>query len=188
MSMTIHDEELEPMSEWAMEPTSVPERVATTPQDWGLPHNPNTEQLQVWFRQEAFLKAYARCGKRGKAASLSGITRWCVDKWVSSDVYNIRKRMELAHADYVESLEEDLDSAINDDPKARYAMPAAVQRIFRLKAEAPEKYREEVKVLNVDASKQMLDRLMELGKKELEQPEPPALEGEFREVEGKNQS
>jgi hypothetical protein len=75
-----------------------------TPQHFGFPENAKPEQLQVWFRQEAFLEAYAKRGKIGKAAKASGITRWCVDKWLQNDVYAIKKRMADAHADYVESL------------------------------------------------------------------------------------
>jgi hypothetical protein len=63
-----------------------------------------------------------------------------------------------------------------------------ILRIFRLKAEHPEKYREEVKLMNVEAPLKMLDKLAELAKKEraqreLEEPsEEPSVEGQYREV------
>jgi hypothetical protein len=151
-----------------------------TPQHYGLPENPKPEQLQVWFRQEAFLKEYAKCGKMGRAAKASGITHWCVDKWLHNDVYAIKKRLEDAHADYVELLEEDMDDFI-----AVSKHNTQIARIFRLRAEHPEKYREEVKVLGVSAPLQMLDKLKELAAKDIKQREAleaPAVEAESREV------
>jgi hypothetical protein len=175
--MTTHDDALEP----SLEPT------APTPQEWGFPANPTSRDIQCWHHQEAFLDAYRKCGKIGVSATAIGLTRWAVDRWLRTDQYAFKKRMEAAHQDYVELLETDMDEAISNDPKGRYGMPAAVQRIFRLKAEHPEKYREEVKVLNTEAPLRMLEMLKELGKKELEAGETPALEspaieGEYREV------
>jgi hypothetical protein len=60
---------------------------APTPQDYGFPENAKPEQLQVWLRQEAFLEAYAKRGKIGKAAKASGITHWCVDKWLHNAMF-----------------------------------------------------------------------------------------------------
>jgi hypothetical protein len=56
--------------------------------------------------------------------------------------------------------------------------------MFAAKAEMPEKYREEVKVMNVEAPLKMLERLAELAKKERAQREleEPSVEGEYREV------
>jgi hypothetical protein len=138
--------------------------------------------MQVWNRQELFLTAYAKTGKRSKAAREAGISIWCVEKWVAADVYGIRKRMEQAHRQYVESLEAEMDATIKSHPVA-----TQVLQIFRLKAEAPEKYREEVKVVGMDASKQMLDKLRELAGKDLEREkqaalETPAIEAVYKEV------
>jgi hypothetical protein len=120
------------------------------------------------------------------AARAVGLTRWAVEEWLRTDVYSFKKRMEAAHQDYVELLETNMDDAISNNPKGRYAMPAAVQRIFRLKAEHPEKYREEVKVIETEAPLRMLEKLKALGKKELEEQPPaleaPAIEGEYQEV------
>jgi hypothetical protein len=149
-------------------------------QDYGFPENPMPYQVQVWNRQELFLAVYARTGKRSKAAKEAGITVWCVEKWVAADVYGIRKRMEQAHHEYVESLEAEMDATIKSRPVATQLL-----QIFRLKAEAPAKYREEVKVVGIDASKQMLDRLRELAAKDLQQQpvlEAPTVEAVYREV------
>ena len=115
-----------------------------------------------------------------------GITRRCVQLWQSSDVFSFRKRLEDAHLEYAESLETDFDNWVNESKHN-----TQIARIFRLKAVWPEKYREEVKVLNTDASVRMLDMLRELGKKELEAIEgeskaleAPAVEGEYRELPG----
>ena len=155
--MNTHDDELEP-----------------TPQDWGFPENARTDQWACWYRQERFLEAFAKCGQIGKAAKAVGITRRCVQLWQSSDVFSFRKRLEDAHMDYAESLEADFDNWVNESKHN-----TQIARIFRLKAVWPEKYREEVKVLNTDASLRMLEMLRELGKKELE-----AIEGEYRELPG----
>jgi hypothetical protein len=156
-----------------------------TPQDWGLPENAGTDERACWYRQERFLDAFSQCGKIGTAAKAVGITRFAVQRWQRTDVYSFKKRLEAAHADYVESLEVDMDDFIQTSKHN-----TQIIRIFRLKAEAPEKYREEVKVLNAEAPVRMLEMLKELGKRELEQTvegeykelPSPAEEGDFREV------
>ncbi|HZA23574.1 MAG TPA: hypothetical protein VFA32_13405, partial [Dehalococcoidia bacterium] len=65
------------------------------------------------------------------------------------------------------------------------AKPSQTQmlQIFRLKAKAPEKYREEVKVINADVPFQMLDRLKEMAREEREWQaalEAPAVEAVYR--------
>jgi hypothetical protein len=158
-------------------------RLVSTPQEYGFPEHPTDSNLRVWQRQEAFLSAFARCGKIGRAAQAVGISRACVERWQSLDIYGIygfKKMIKEAHLDYVELLEEDMDDFI-----AVSKHNTQIARIFRLRAEAPEKYREEVKVLNVSAPIQMLDRLRELATKERKQQEAleaPAIEGEFKEV------
>src|ERR671915_2101636 len=82
--------------------------------------------------------------------------------------------MELAHADYVEMWEGSMNERLRNPQGNR---GSDILLMFKLKAERPEKYREEVKVLNTDASLRMLEMLRELGKKELE-----AIEGEYREL------
>src|SRR5688500_4830143 len=119
------------------------DRLAPNPAEYGFPEHPTDSNLRVWQRQEAFLSAFARCGKIGRAAQAVGISRACVERWQSQDIYGFKKRMRDAHADYVELLEEDMDDFI-----AVSKHNTQIARIFRLRAEAPEKYREEVKVLN----------------------------------------
>jgi hypothetical protein len=64
--------------------------------------------------------------------------------------------MELAHKDYVESIEQEMDDRLSNPTGNR---GSDVLLMFELKAEAPEKYREGAKVVGVEAPKQMLDRL-----------------------------
>jgi hypothetical protein len=93
--------------------------------------------------------------------------------------------MEQAHRQYVESLEAEMDATIKSHPVA-----TQVLQIFRLKAEAPGKYREEVKVIGMEASKQMMDRLRELAGKDLAQQaalEAPAVEAVYKEVDSPKQ-
>jgi hypothetical protein len=134
----------------------------------------------MWGKQERFLAAYAKCGKIGVAAKAIGITRWAVDYWRSTDAYAFKKRLEAAHKDYVELLEQDLDDWIGETKHN-----TQIARIFRLKAEDPEKYREEVKVLNADAPFEMLDKLKEMAIRERERQgalEAPAVEAVYRDI------
>jgi hypothetical protein len=53
-----------------------------TPQAYGLPEDPNPQQIQVWNRQGLsqglFLAAYGKTGKRGVAAKETGVLVFCV--------------------------------------------------------------------------------------------------------------
>jgi hypothetical protein len=89
--------------------------------------------------------------------------------------------MEYAHQDYREFLEGLIHERLVNPQGNR---GSDILLMFKEKAEWPEKYREEVKVIGVDASKQMMDKLRELAMKERERAalEAPAIEGEFKEV------
>jgi hypothetical protein len=128
-----------------------------------------------------FLEAYSRCGRITQAAEASGITRWCVDKWLQSDKYSIKKRLEFAHAKYVELWEQGMDTRLENPTGNR---GSDVLYMFKLKAIAPEKYREEVKVMNVDPARLLIDKLVALerdskGKQELDSG---VVEGKVREL------
>jgi hypothetical protein len=139
------------------------------------------QQRQHYDRQELLLKAYAKLGKIYRAADACGIPIGTIDSWQYRDTHGFNKRMEQAHRQYVESLEAEMDATIKSRPVA-----TQVLQIFRLKAEWPEKYREEVKVLGLDQSKLMLDKLRGMAAKDLAQQaalEAPAVEGVYREVD-----
>jgi hypothetical protein len=155
-----------------------------TPQAHGFPESPTTQQRNRWLRQTHFLEAFAKLGRIGEAAEAVGITRWAVDQWQDKDLYSFRKRMEKAHQGYVESLEGMVDNRLNNPQGNR---GSDILLMFKLKAERPEKYREDVKVVGIDASKMMLDKLREMASKDVEQAKQaelaaPAVEGEYREV------
>jgi hypothetical protein len=157
------------------------ELTAPTPQDYGFPANPTLRNIQCWDHQEAFLKAYGELGTILHAARAVGIHRTTVNLWLSSDLYSFKKRMEYAHQDYREFIEGLIHERLVNPQGNR---GSDVLLMFKEKAEWPEKYREEVKVIGVDASKQMMDKLRELAMKERERAalEAPAIEGEFKEV------
>jgi hypothetical protein len=163
--------------------THIDDLLGPTPQYYGFPESPTFAQRDCWVRQEHFLEAFATCGKIGVAASAIGVSRACVERWQGQDLYGFLKRMKQAHSQYVESLEAEMDATIKSRPVA-----TQVLQIFRLKAEAPEKYREEVQVVGMDASKQMLDKLRELAGKDLQEQEAqralesPTVEAVYREV------
>jgi hypothetical protein len=155
-----------------------------TPQDWGLPAKPTVAQQQCWDHQELFLKAYARCDRISEAAKAVGITPWAVERWQRLDLYGIRKRMELAHREYVEAWEQAMDARLENPTGNR---GSDVLMMFKMKAIAPEKYREEVKVVGSDPAMALLDKLKALErdwqrKQALERGE--VVEGEVRELPG----
>jgi hypothetical protein len=147
---------------------NTPDDFEATPQYYGFPEKPMPHQVKTWGLQELFLAAYDKTGHRGQSAKEAGITIWCVDNWVQTDVYSIKKRMKEAHQRYVESLEELMDERLLNPTGHR---GSDVLLMFKLKAEAPEKYREVVKVLGVSAPLQMLDKLKELAAKDMKERE-----------------
>jgi hypothetical protein len=157
------------------------EEFEDTPQHYGFPEKPTVSNLQCWNRQELFLSAYKRLGQQAAAAREVGISISAVERWLAQDIYGFKKRTKLAQAVYVESVEELMDERLLNPTGNR---GSDILLMFKLKAEAPEKYREEVKVLGTGAPLQILDKLRELGAKEIKEREleSPAIEGEFKEV------
>jgi hypothetical protein len=141
----------------------------------------------VWNRQESFLAAYAKIGKIGQAAAAAEIPPATVESWQYRDTHGIKKRMKEAHQRYIESVEQVMDERLLNPTGNR---GSDVLLMFKLKAEAPEKYREEVKVLGAGGPLELLDRLREMAAKDLKERgalEAPAVEGEFKEVEEPSQ-
>jgi hypothetical protein len=161
-----HDDDLEPL--------------ALTPQDWGLPDHPSIVQQRTWDTQQRFLRRYAERGKMALSAADVGISERTVEKWQSSDKFSLIKRLELAYHAYRETLEQELDEFIRD---TRHN--SQIAQIFRLKAAWPEKYREDAKPASTDSSRQLLDKLTEMARKEVaerQRLEAEATEGEYRDL------
>jgi hypothetical protein len=155
-----------------------------TPQDYGFPANPSVVNQQCWDRQQVFLTAFGQLGTIRAAARAIGIHRDTVNKWLSADLYSFQKRMEEARQEYREFLE-DLTHERLMNPQGNRG--SDILLMFRKKAEWPEKYREEIKVLGVETQVQMLDRMRELAMKERQrQLEAGSVDGEFREVKGED--
>lgn len=104
----------------------------------------------------AFLDAYARLGVIGRAAEEAGIDRRTVYRWKEEDA-EFAELFESAKEAYVEALEEEADRRGRigwKEPVGWYRGKAGgkVRRhsdallMFRLKALAPDKYRERVHV------------------------------------------
>jgi hypothetical protein len=134
-----------------------------TLQYWGVPENPTRLDLRIWETQELFLWLYARCGRVVRSATEIGITPQCMYKWQKADKFSFNKRMEMAHQEYVERLEADLDRLIEESPHN-----TQTARIFRLRGEWPEKYGDHVQVVGVEPVREMLDRLTEMAARRLE--------------------
>ena len=116
------------------------------------------------------------------ATEAVGIHRDTVNKWISADLYSFKKGMDLAHDDYCDWIQGIIRDRIAN-PQGNRGSDVLV--MFAAKAERPEKYREEVKVIGMEASKQMLDRLREMAMKERERQEVleqgGVVEGQIRE-------
>jgi hypothetical protein len=163
-------------SGWELIPTGAPE-------EFGFPQASAThKKVQVWQRQEAFLAAYRKCGKIGKGAQAVGLTRWAVDWWLRHDVFDFNRRIEAAHADYCESLEQGMDNRL-ENPQGNRG--SDILLMFKMKAENPSKYRENSPPVARDEGWELLDRLTEMARKEMQERqrlESGATEGEFREL------
>jgi hypothetical protein len=107
--------------------------------------------LRIWETQERFLRNFARSGKFVRSADATGISKQCIYKWEKADKFSFNKRMEIAHQEYVERMEAELDRFIEESPHN-----TQILRIFRLKAEWPEKYGDHVQITTDAPVKQML--------------------------------
>ena len=151
-----------------------------SPKEYGFPESPTSRDIQVWEHQEQFLRAYAKIGRLCHAADQSGMSERIVQKWQSADKFAFKKRLHAAHQRYVEKLELQMDSYVENMKQGSHLL-----HMFRLKAEAPEKYREEAKIVVQDNAKELLERLTEMAGKEIaerEKLEGGATEGEYREI------
>src|ERR671918_696565 len=137
----------------------MPQDDQDSPQDYGFPEHPTVRDIQVWERQEQFLRAYAKNGKICLSADKIGVSDRNVQKWQSSDKFSFIKRLQAAHQRYVEKLEGQMDSYIDDRKQGSHLL-----HMLRLKAEAPEKYRDDAKIVVHDSSKELLNKLTEMAR------------------------
>jgi hypothetical protein len=154
--------------------------LAPTPQDYGFPEKPTLQQRDAWENQQRFLRRYAERGKLALSAGDVGISVAAVEKWQRLDKYSFNKRLELAYQAYRESLEEQMDEFIRDSKHN-----TQIIQIFRLKAAWPEKYRDDARPVSDDPSRQLLDRLTEMARKEMEERqrlEEGSVEAEYRDL------
>ena len=142
-------------ADWAIEPSGAPS-------DFGIPQFSRPVQKRVWDRQEAYLAAYAECGRRNKAAATVGLTYWAIRHWDRHDVFSFRERQDVAHLVYCETRVEGLIDERLANPEGNRG--SDILLMFKAKAEMPEKYREEVKIIDTGATKERLRELRALGR------------------------
>jgi hypothetical protein len=153
---------------------------ALTPQDWGLPEKPTIVEQRTWDNQERFLRRFAQRGKVVLSAADAGISDRAVEKWQNSDKFGFNKRYERAFQAYREMREEE-----NQEWMRETKHNSQIYRIFDMKALWPEKYREDAKPVSEDASQQLLDKLTEMARLDIEKRkrlEAEATEAEYREL------
>ncbi len=153
--------------DWALEPTGAAE-------EFGFPTNYGLREKQTWMRQEAFLEQYAKVGKLIRAAEAAGMTIWAVEYWQKQDLYQFNRRLEIAHRRYCETIEDMIDDRLKTPQGNRGSDPLLM---FKTKAEMPEKYREDVKVIDSGIGLRLLEKLTDAARVSL-----PALEGEYTEL------
>jgi hypothetical protein len=139
------------------------------------------QQRQTYDNQERFLRAYATHGKIVRAAEAVGISVSTVEGWQHKDIQGFNKRLELAHDKYVESWEQLMDERLAD-PKGNRG--SDILLMFKLKAERPQKYREDVKVQGLEPLTALLEEARKLAARDIERRrlEEGASEGDFREL------
>jgi hypothetical protein len=153
---------------------------APTPQDWGLPQKPSLAQLQCWDNQQRFLRRYAERGKLSLSAGDCGFHPATVERWQRMDLYGFNKRLEYAFQPYRETQEQLNEEWVNETKHN-----SQIYRIFHMKAIWPEKYREDAKPQSNSDSRQLLDKLTEMARKEIaerERLEAESTEAEYREL------
>jgi hypothetical protein len=151
-----------------------------TPQDWGLPAKPSIVEQRTWDNQQRYLRRFAERGKAVLSAADVGVSHDAVENWQKTDKFGFVKRYELAFQAYRETQEQ-----LNEEWMAETKHNSQIYRIFHMKSIWPEKYREDARPQQEDASQQLLDRLTEMARKDLEkrrQLEAEASEGEYREL------
>ena len=162
----------------SLDPQEQTSLVPIPPEDYGLPftyQSLTAEKARVWDNQEMFLAAYRQHGKLGLAAKAAGLTRYAQDKWLILDQLGWRERVKSAHQDWCETKIEGKIQERLDNPTGNRG--SDILLMFQAKAEMPEKYREEVKIINTQATKDLLDELRSKGKPRVVEgtvsPEPP---------------
>jgi len=157
----------------------------STPEEFGLEyHSTSIEKRRLWDRQEVFLAAFRETGRIFKAAEATGLTRWAHNHWVSGDVFGYRERLKNAHADWAESkVESRIDDRL-DAPEGNRG--SDVLLMLQAKAEMPEKYREQVTVVDTSAIRESLDRLRDMGVPRIDAPK--VVEGTATVVPGAGQN
>jgi hypothetical protein len=90
--------------------------------------------------------------------------------------------LEIAHADYCERIEEDIDERLGN-PKGNRG--SDILLMFKAKAEMPGKYREDVKVQGLEPLTALLVQASALASRDIErrrQLEEGAAEGDYRDL------
>jgi len=139
------------------------------------------EKAAVWDRQEAFLAAYRETGRINKAAEAVGMSRQAPVHWQNGDVFGFRERIKDAHRDWCEAKIEGLIDERLANPQGNRG--SDILLMFQAKAEMPEKYREEVKIIDTGSTKDLLAELRKQGRPRIvegtatpiDDPSPPTL-------------
>ena len=117
-------------------------------------------EQHTWDAQQTFLGFMASYGVIQKSCQLSGVNRESVRRWRNDDVLGFADRFAVAREAYGESLETMVHDRLAEPQGNR---GSDILLMFQAKAEMPEKYREEVKIIDTGPTKDLLDQLRRLG-------------------------
>jgi hypothetical protein len=109
------------------------------------------------------------------------LTRWAVIHWERHDIFSFNRRLEVAHQDYCERWEQGMDDRL-ENPQGNRG--SDILYMFKMKAEKPEKYRENVQVTGLEPMTQLLEEARKLAARDIERRrlEEGAAEGKYRDL------
>ena len=133
---------------------------AGLPAEYGLPLDCGLREKVRWEKQERFLKAYARTGTLCGADKETGIHWSTRAYWISTNMWGFRDRLKAAQEEYTAYWESHMDQRL-ESPQGNRG--SDILLMFKLKALAPEKYRESVNINDTSGIISVLKGLQQLG-------------------------
>ena len=118
-----------------------------------------TLELATITRQDLVLESYANVGTLKASCEAIDRTYEMADRWVRLDIHHFKRRLAVAREQYTASLEVLMHNRLTDPTGNR---GSDVLLMFNLKAKRPDVYRETPVVINMDASRDLQDKLAKM--------------------------
>lgn len=131
-----------------------------TPAEFGLPEDCSPRQNALWEKQERYLKAYEEAGHHTGADRISSVHWSTREYWIEQNLYGFRDRLKAAQHAHTARWESHMDKRL-EEPQGNRG--SDILLMFKLKALAPEKYRETVNIADSGNIMAVLRALGSLG-------------------------